>query len=71
MELNQVSMGKYGPMLNVYLYDTNSVQDRLFQRNQSSSGEVEQTMDGKIGQLDKNLPGGSHNENVHIAEKPA
>jgi len=73
MELTQVSMEEHSPMLSVYLYDTNSVQDRLFQRSQpscSSSGEVGQTMDGKIGQPDKDLPQGSHNENEHMAENP-
>ena len=66
MELNQVSLGKYGPMLNTYLYDTNSVQDRLLQRSQPGSREVERTVEGKIGQSDKNLPGGNHNEKTTI-----
>ena len=66
MELNQVSLGKYGPMLNIYLYDTNSVQDRLFQRNQPGSAEVEQTVESKIGHSDKDLPGGNHNEKTTV-----
>jgi len=62
MKMNQISMGNQSPMLNVYLYDTNSVQDRLFQRSQSS--EVEATTDDN----DKNLPQESNNENESNAE---
>ena len=56
MELSYVSKEKDGPMLSFYLYDTNSVQDRLFQRSQSIAGGAEQTTDGKIGEPDKSLP---------------
>ena len=58
MELSQVSTGKYGPMLNAYLYDTNSVQDRLLQINQSGSGKAEQPVDGKIVDSERNFLGG-------------
>jgi hypothetical protein len=56
MELSYVSKDKDGPMLSFYLYDTNSVQDRLFQRSQSIAGGAEQTTDGKIGNLIKVCP---------------
>jgi hypothetical protein len=71
MELNQVSTGNHGEMLNAYLYDTTSIQDRLFQLSQLSSVEVEQTADGKIEQADKGLPQEGHDENEHMAENAA
>lgn len=57
-------------MLDIYLYDTSSVQDRLFERSHSSGGKVGQTADGKIGQSEKDVPGGNHKENVCKAGKP-
>ena len=56
VELNHVSMGKYGSMLNVYLHDTHFVKDRFIQSSQSSTGKAEQGVDGKIGRSDKDLP---------------
>ena len=70
MELSYVSKEKDCLMLSFYLYDTNSVQDRLFQRSQSIAGGAEQTTDGKIGESDKSLPRGSHTKVVHMAQKP-
>ncbi|KAI9768816.1 MAG: hypothetical protein M1840_004630 [Geoglossum simile] len=63
-EKSQTGMGINSPMLSVYLYDTSSVQDRLFQRSQSSSGEAKQTTDGKAEQTDKGFCG---NGNTRMA----
>jgi hypothetical protein len=55
-------MEEHGSMLSVFLYDTNSVQDRLYQRSQPSNGEAEQTVDGKVEQSDVGLLEGSRQE---------